>query len=127
MADGDLALDVNGDQLFDSTGDSVQLKGVQAVAEDVRRRILFFLGEYFLDVEGVGVPWIQHVFGQKNPDLTTITSDLTTAILGAPDMLTLDALDLEFDTTQRTMQVGWQGTTSFGQTPYLTVGVPAPA
>jgi hypothetical protein len=130
MPGGDIALDVNGDLLFGANGDlQVLPNDVTAAISDVQSRLLFFLGEDFLDVQGTGTPWTQKILAQKNPDLGAIRALLIAQIEGAPDIVAVTAMNLIFDPSARTLSGTWQANSVFGLTPVIQfgpVGSPVP-
>lgn len=126
MPAGDFALDINGDLLFGPNGDTVGLTGIAATVADVLSRIQFFLGEWFMDVTGVGFPWLQDVLGQKQPDIAAIAGRLVTVILGCPDMIDAQVTNLDFNSDTRVLTIGWQGQSINGAIPYTELGMPVP-
>ena len=79
------------------------LRGVLAVAQRIRVRLQFFLGEWFLD-KRQGMPYFQAIL-IKNPDLTLVQSIFRRAILGTPGVLAIAKLRTSFDRANRTFTV----------------------
>jgi hypothetical protein len=70
----DLAInDTTGDLYLDETGDLAVVTGADAVVQDLRSRLRFFLGEWFLD-QREGVPYFREVFGVKRPSPLALSS-----------------------------------------------------
>jgi len=55
---------IAGDLSFDAVAQPEFVTGVEAIAQDVRTRLRWFKGEWFLDAR-TGFPWFQRVLGQK--------------------------------------------------------------
>jgi hypothetical protein len=79
------------------------LRGVAAIAQRLRVRLQFFLGEWFLD-QRQGMPYFQVVF-VKNPDISLIQSVFRRAILQTPGVLAVKKLTTTFDRANRTFTV----------------------
>lgn len=94
-------------------GDAVLITGVDAIAQDLTRRLRAFLGEWFADPEGVGVPYLQEVLG-KGRSLAAIRQVFRDQILGTPGVLSIETMDLDFDEPTRVLTVTFQGTTTDG-------------
>lgn len=74
-------------------GDFVIVKGVQAIVQRVKIRLLFFLEEYILDPEE-GTPWFEQIL-IKNPDMVAVSSILKERILGTPGIVSLQSFGIE--------------------------------
>lgn len=96
----DLALDP-------ATGDlalPVQLiTGADCVAQRLRIRLRFWLGEWFLD-QRLGIPYVRSVL-VKNPDLVLIRSIFRRVILSTPGVARLDSLVLTHDRAGRRLVI----------------------
>lgn len=102
----DLLLDDDGD-LSLVNGDFAWADGAQRVAQAVRVRLLYFLGEWFLDVS-LGVPWYESIL-VKSPNLAHVATIMRGRIA---DTLGVDEVtSLELDLSGRTLSVTWAATT----------------
>lgn len=103
----DMALDPADDDLLIVDGDFVLLRGVEAIASDLRSRLQTFAGEYFLDTS-IGVPWLRTdgqypaILGGK-PSKTRSSEILRALILETPGVVELLAFGAVID--GRTMRV----------------------
>lgn len=94
-------------------GDAVLITGIDAIAQDLTRRLRTFKGEWFADPEGVGVPYLQEVLG-KGRTLAAVRQVFRDQILGTPGVLSIETMDLDFDEPTRVLTVTFQGTTTDG-------------
>jgi hypothetical protein len=106
-----------GFQLDAVTGDlSLPLKEVTdplgSIAQAVRIRLQFFLGEWFLDLS-VGVPYFEQIL-IKNPDVRNVQGLIRKEILATPGVLSLLALKLVYDSAGRELTVTYTANTDFG-------------
>ena len=79
----------------------VLLTGIDAVAQNLRERFQFFLGEWFLDTRE-GVPYYRDVL-IKNPDIGVVRSIFRRIILDTQDIASLRQLTIQLDATTRIM------------------------
>ena len=100
-------------------GDAVLITGVDAIAQDLTRRLRTFKGEWFADPEGVGVPYLQKVLGKGN-SIAAIRQVFKDQILATPGVLSIDSFDADFDAATRALTVGFQGTTTDGPIDFST-------
>jgi hypothetical protein len=75
----------------------------QFVAQRVRSRLLFFLGEWFLDTRQ-GVPYFLQVF-VSNPDIPLVTSLFRRVIEETPGVASLETFQVAFIRTSRVLRV----------------------
>lgn len=113
----DLKLDINGD-LDLSTGDLVILTGIEATAQRLRRKLRFFLGEWFLDTR-LGVPYFESIL-VKNPQTNIILSIYRQIIFDDEAVTTLNDLNLEYDAANRTLSVTFRAETTEGPLEFET-------
>jgi hypothetical protein len=79
-----------------STGGLVLTRNrADLVAQKLRNKLLFFLGEWFLDTR-LGVPYFQSIL-VKNPDVATVRQILVTAISSTPGVVQVFDVNLEID------------------------------
>lgn len=108
----DLKLDGDGDLAVES-GDLALVGGADSVAQHIRIRVRFFLGEWFLD-ESRGVPYLQRVF-VKAPRPGLVQSVLRKAIEGTPGVRSVTELDVSTDARTRKAVATWRATTDLGE------------
>ena len=94
----DLKLSSTGD--IDITGGVITLAtGVDAIAQDVRGRLLFFLGEWFLDTR-LGVDWFGKVL-VKRPTESIVHAMLRDVIEHTPGIKQITDFNFTFDAATR--------------------------
>ena len=113
----DLKLDASGDLDFED-GDLVLVDGTDAIAQDCRVRLRFFLGEWFLDTR-LGVPWFQKILGQK-PRLNAVRDILQRAALTTPGLLSLSDFSLDYEGATRRLSVSFTGHADSGSFEFET-------
>lgn len=107
----DILLTEDGD--IDTTHGKFSLaNGVTAIAQHMRIRVRFFLGEWFLD-QREGVPYYRDVF-IKNPSRAVVVSTFKRVILSTPGVATLDRFEFELDRSTRVATIDWEVTTTDG-------------
>lgn len=92
--------------------------GIDRVVQDLRIRLWFFLGEWFLNISA-GVPFYQDI-KIKNPDLNAIEAIFKEVIFNTDDVLEIISFDLDFNSAQRKMTVQFEVNTTFGRTGTIT-------
>lgn len=82
-----------------------EVDGLTAVGQRIRARIFTFVDEWFLDTE-FGVPYLDQILGQNNPNLVTIAGILKREIRKSlNDEAVLTSLNLEYDSSTRNLEV----------------------
>jgi hypothetical protein len=106
----DISLTFTGQQptLTVRNGELVLVTGEEAIEQQLRLRLKFFLGEFFLD-ELQGIPYYREVF-IKNPNLQLLRSIFTQAILSTPRIASVDSLELSIDGETRTLNLAFVAT-----------------
>lgn len=112
-----LALDDDGDVVVPLRW----LRGVEAVAQGVRQRLLLFRGEWFLNLLA-GIPYYQELLGKKF-DRARAQAIFRDAILATPGVDSLVSMSVEFVGRTRTLTVTWSARTAFGDTPVDTLAI----
>ena len=108
----DLGLDpLTGDIAFED-GDLVLIEGVDAVAQTLKQRLSFGLGEWFLSINK-GVPYFQTIL-VKNPNIAAIEGIFRNTILSTPGVLELLSLDFDFDSRNRVFEVNFEARSQQG-------------
>lgn len=107
----DLLLDGEGDIVVG--GDLQLVEGAAAAAQSIGRRLLFFRGEWFVDL-GFGVPYFEEMFDVKY-DPARARAAFREAIEDAPLTDEMLSLSLNLDAA-RALRVAWQVRTTAGST-----------
>jgi hypothetical protein len=108
----DLKLDDNGDLEIGTDGDLVLVTGIDAIAQDLKTRLLFFKGEWDLDTR-LGVPYFEEIL-KKAPDLNVVRSIYNDVITSTEGVLFVDDLTLEYDGPTRRLSVSFSCQTTAG-------------
>ena len=96
LVDGDMDL-VNGELTF--------VTGLDAKAQAIEMTLGTWLGEEGTVYDrSAGVPYLQTIFGRRNPDLTAIQAILEARVLGVPGILSVQ-LELDLDPSTRVLTV----------------------
>lgn len=104
MATNSRALTENTWDLYLDSNDRIaRVHDAERVRQNIRERLQFFLGEWFLDITG-GVPWFQEIFVKPaNPGLAE--AEIKKAILGTKDVHRLLSFSFEADLNNRIVKV----------------------
>ena len=108
----DLKLDPGTGDLAIEDHSLVLATGVEAIAQDCRVRLKFFLGEWFLDTR-LGVPYYQRILGKK-PRLPTIRSIFRKVILTTPGIINVSDLVVDFELRTRKLSVSFRAISTEG-------------
>jgi hypothetical protein len=82
------------------------IRGAEAVAQRVRVRFRWFLGEWFLD-QRQGVPYYRDIL-VKNPDRILITFIFRQVLLGTPGVKSVANFRADLDRATRTLTVDFE-------------------
>ena len=82
-----------------ATGDLVLIDGADAVAQQLKIRLRFIQGEWFLD-QRVGIPYYSQIW-VKNPNLPLVATIYRRAILSTPGVESVERLDYDFSASTR--------------------------
>lgn len=110
---GTFAIDETTGDLLRVGGKFVRVKDAAYLAQKVRSVLRFFLGEWFLDLENVGLPYFQEFF-VKSPKLALLRSRLQTAILSVQGIVSVDEITLKLG-SDRKLRVDFKATADLGQ------------
>jgi hypothetical protein len=100
---------------LDLTGHRLNLTtGEEAIEQNLRVRLRFFLAEWFLD-RSQGIPYYRDIL-VKNPNLLLVRSLFRTAILNTTGISSVDSLDLTLDKQARKLTLAFQATMDTGAT-----------
>lgn len=104
---------LTGDLALDDTGDLVVLTGRDAIAQHIRVRLQFVLGEWHLD-QREGIPYFEQIW-VTNPDLVAIEELFRRAIAQTPGVASVRTLSLTHDTQARTLSMSVLAVTTDGE------------
>ena len=88
-------------------------EGVEATAQKLKVRLLFFLGEWYLD-QRQGVPYWETVL-VKSPDLDRIKAMFRSVIIDCPGISGVEDISLTFDRPAREAFLSFDAITDDGQ------------
>lgn len=71
------------------------------------------LGEWFIDTSQ-GFPWLQKVFGIKNPPIASISAMIRKVILGTPGIIIVNELNVSYDPSGRVLYYPFKATLNTG-------------
>ena len=94
----------------------------QCAAQKIRNRLLFFLGEWFLDTR-LGVPWFQSIL-VKNPDIPIVTQIIRQVILSVPSITAIVSLLVNYVPKARSVAFTFEAQCETGQTIQGGSGLP---
>lgn len=92
----------------------VLVRGAAAVAQKIRQRLAFMLGEWFLDLRQ-GVPWLQVILN-KVGDVNTAIAILRNVVLTTPGVLEVVSFSAAFDRARRDLRISFVARTIDGDT-----------
>lgn len=95
-------------------GNLVLVTGEEAIEQNLRLRLKFFLAEHFLD-ERLGIPFYREVF-VKNPNIRLLRTIFSEAIRTTAGIVSVDALEVVIDAPTRTLEVSFVATMETGGT-----------
>lgn len=116
-ADGDL--DFRGGQLR-------KVEGAAYLQQKVRCVMSFFRGEWYLDLEGVGVPYFELVFDVKDPHIPTVRAELQRHLAAIKGITSVAAVDAVVDGVTRRFGISYNLVGDLGQLLTDTVEVIPP-
>lgn len=105
------ALDENND-IFLQDGTIHRVSEAPETIQQIRSRLLFYLGEWFLDTTG-GVDYFGVVF-VKPVNLSLIESELKSTIINTDGVIELIEFELDYNRTTRKLQVDFEAKTIYG-------------
>jgi hypothetical protein len=94
-------------------GQLILAEDLEAIAQHVKVRLNWFLGEWFLDTRE-GIPYFRDVF-VKSPSLLFLRSLFRAVILGTPGIDVINEFSLEVDSAIRTLNIDFEAITDTGQ------------
>ena len=106
------ALDENNNLIL-SRGNLLFINNADTVVQRVKNRLLFFQGEWFLDLNE-GTPWYQEIF-VKPINLNRITSVLKQRILETEGVNRITLFDIsEYEPNSRKLSINFEAETIYG-------------
>lgn len=109
----DLAEDPETRELIMVAGDLVLTRDLDAIRQDIDKRLRTFRGEWFLD-ESEGVPYFESVL-VKSPDLSAIQSVFRRELLAVDGVDKVNSLlSLDFNRATRKLSVTWSVLSDLG-------------
>lgn len=108
----DLAMNINTHDLIIRDGDLMLIDNAERVAQQVKITLCFWYGEWFLDTND-GTPYLEHIL-VKNPNISHIRQIISERIKSVEGVVSLDSLDLFYNSRERTLDVEYEVTTDYG-------------
>lgn len=108
-----LRLDADTGDLDLSSGTVRLVDGADEIAQKIRIRLRFFLGEWFLDTR-LGVPWFQKVLGKKRKK-AIVDVYIKRVVLTTPGVQSIDSFSMTFDGVTRKLSVSFTCVTTAGE------------
>lgn len=114
------ALDDNHD-VFLRAGSLVRVSGSARVAQSIRTRLLFYLGEWFLN-QADGTPWEQRIF-EKGTSLSEVDAILRARILQTDGVVRILSYESRVEAQARRLVVEFDVETSEGDAETVSVSL----
>lgn len=108
----DIALHANDHDILIKDGDFLLIDNAERVAQQIKVKLLTFLGEWFLDTTW-GVPYIEYIL-VKQPNQELIKQILSEQISSVDDVKSLNALELDYQVKVRTLIINYEVSTEYG-------------
>lgn len=108
----DIALDAKKHDIVLKDGDIILIDNAERVAQQIKIQLMTFWGEWFLDTTH-GVPYLEYVL-IKNPNFTLIRQIFWNEILKVTDVLSIESLEIEYSSKERSITVEFEVTTEYG-------------
>ena len=108
----DIALHANDHDILIKDGEFLLIDNAERVAQQIKVKLLTFLGEWFLDTTW-GVPYIEYIL-VKQPNQELIKQILSEQISSVDDVKSLNALELDYQVKVRTLIINYEVSTEYG-------------
>lgn len=108
----DIALNANDHDILIKDGDFLLIDNAERVAQQIKVKLLTFLGEWFLD-NTWGVPYLEYIL-VKQPNQDLIKQILSEQISSVDDVKSLNALELDYQVKVRTLIINYEVSTEYG-------------
>ena len=89
------------------------VQGIEAIDQQLRIRLRFFLEEWFLDSR-LGIPYFRNIL-VKNPNTDLIRSVFRDAIDGTPGVQTVQELEASIEPASRTLTLSFRAILDTGE------------
>ena len=108
----DIALHSKDHDILIKDGDFLLIDNAERVAQQIKVKLLTFLGEWFLD-NTWGVPYLEYIL-VKQPNQDLIKQILSEQISSVDDVKSLNALELDYQVKVRTLIINYEVSTEYG-------------
>lgn len=108
----DIALHANDHDILIKDGDFLLIDNAERVSQQIKVKLLTFLGEWFLDTTW-GVPYLEYIL-VKQPNQELIKQILSEQISSVDDVKSLNALELDYQVKVRTLIINYEVSTEYG-------------
>lgn len=108
----DISLHANDHDILIKDGDFLLIDNAERVAQQIKVKLLTFLGEWFLD-NTWGVPYLEYIL-VKQPNQDLIKQILSEQISSVDDVKSLNALELDYQVKVRTLIINYEVSTEYG-------------
>ena len=108
----DIALHANDHDILIKDGDFLLIDNAERVAQQIKVKLLTFLGEWLLD-NTWGVPYLEYIL-VKQPNQDLIKQILSEQISSVDDVKSLNALELDYQVKVRTLIINYEVSTEYG-------------
>ena len=109
----DLLLTIDDNDLDVSTGDLQLTEGALGIAQHLRIRLRFFLGEWFLDIR-LGVPYFQRIL-VKNPGTSVVRTIIRDVVITTPGVASMNNFKTDYNGATRKLDVSFTAVTTSGE------------
>lgn len=109
----DLKLNSSHEIDISDSNDFQVVEGIDRVYQQIKVRLLTFLGEWFLD-DRVGIPWIEDIL-IKNPNSSHIKAMIYDQIVEVEGVKEVISIDIYFETKEREMNIQFKVSTTYGE------------
>lgn len=104
----DLRIDPTTGDLDFSASDLQIIDGSEAIAQHLRIRLQFFLGEWFLNRD-IGIPYFQDVF-IKAPSTSVVRRIIRDVVAGTPGVAEVTDLLVDYEPADRRLNISFNAT-----------------
>lgn len=108
----DIALSTENHDLIIKDSDFILIGDAARVAQQIKIKLKFFLGEWFLRTTD-GVPYLENIL-VKNPNLTHVRSIFRQQISSVDDVIAVNALNISLNSQKRELTVNFEAQTNYG-------------
>jgi len=98
------------------------VSGIDEVVQQVKIRLLFFKGEWFLNT-AQGLPFYDDIL-VKNPNIPNIDNIIKAEIVNTPNVNELLSYESEYNNTNRSLSISFEIDTIYGASGTITESLP---